>query len=561
MDSTKGNQAWGSRLGLILAMAGSAVGLANFLRFPIQAVKNGGGSFLIPYLVCFVIMGIPLLWVEWSVGRLGGKSGHHSTPFMFDEMTKGWAWKFAGVFGIFTNMVVIAYYSYIESWSMGYIIQTFMGTFNGANQTEIAHYFSTYTDFLSGTVSSSAFSLGIFIVTLLINVYILSKGLKGIEKVAKIGMPLLLIFGIILAIKGLTLGTSGASAAVPDASAWDGLNFLWEVKFQSLLDPKVWLAAAGQIFFTLGLGWGFIQSYASYIKAKDDIALNAMASGFTNEFVEIVIGSLILIPIASGYLGMDWVKENASFGMAFQTMPYLFDKLGAVIGPIASLLWFGLLFFAGITSSLAMGTPWMGFFESKFNWSRKKSAWSLGLVALLLALPAIVFYQYGVLDEFDFWVGTVSLVVLAMVEVIIFSWVYGIDRGWKEIIEGADMHVPTIFKFLLKYITPTLIIIVFLGAVFAPVGNDWIAAFHGLFNGQGWSFDHGSIISKIMYSDLNHQLAVATDPKQIELLQNKIFYSKISRTILAATFAFITYLVYLANKRLKTGNELERNQL
>src|SRR5699024_3781442 len=191
------------------------------------------------------------------------------------------------------------------------------------------------------------------------------------------------------------------------------------------------------------------------IKAKEDIALNAMASGFTNEFVEIVIGSLILIPIASGFLGLDWVKENASFGMTFQTMPYLFDQLGTIIGPIAGVLWFGLLFFAGITSSLAMGTPWMGFFESKFDWSRSKSAWSLGLVALLLGLPAVVFYEYGVLDEFDYWVGTVSLVVLAMFEAIIFSWIYGVNKGWKEITEGADMKVPKIFKFLLRYVTPT----------------------------------------------------------------------------------------------------------
>ncbi len=551
MSSNEENQAWGSRLGLILAMAGSAVGLANFLRFPIQAVENGGGAFLIPYLVCFVVMGIPLLWVEWSIGRLGGKSGHHSTPFMFDKMTKGWMWKFTGVFGIFTNMVVIAYYTYIESWSLGYIIQTVMGTFSGASQTQIAQFFGDYTGFLSGSFGASLFSLVIFLVTLFINVYILSKGIKGIEKVAKIGMPLLLIFGAILAVKGLTLGTSGASAAVPDASAWDGLNFLWDVNFDSLASPQTWLAAAGQIFFTLGLGWGFIQAYASYVDAKDDIALNAMASGFTNEFVEIVIGSLILIPIASGYLGLDWVKENASFGMTFQTMPYLFDQFGAIIGPIAGVLWFGLLFFAGITSSLAMGTPWTGFFESKFNWSRSKSAWSLGLVALLLGLPAVIFYEYGVLDEFDFWVGTVSLVVLAMFEAIIFSWIYGVDKGWKEIVAGADMKVPTIFKFLLRYVTPTLIIIVFIGALFTPEGNDWVGAIHGLFAGEGWILDSGSIISKLLYTDLHHQLANATDSQTIAMIEDKILYSKISRTILVIAFIFIGYMVHLAAKKMK----------
>src|SRR5690625_2770823 len=194
MSSTD-NQAWGSRLGLILAMAGSAVGLANFLRFPIQAVENGGGAFLIPYLVCFVVLGVPLLWVEWSIGRRGGRYGDHSTPFMFDEMGKGWLWKYIGVFGIFTNVVVISYYSYIESWSLGYVIKTVAGSFSGANQNEVASYFTEYTEVLTGSMSSSTFTFVIFLITLFVNIYILSKGLSGIEKVARIGMPLLLIFG------------------------------------------------------------------------------------------------------------------------------------------------------------------------------------------------------------------------------------------------------------------------------------------------------------------------------------------------------------------------------
>jgi len=106
---------------LILAMAGNAVGLGNFLRFPVQAVNNGGGAFIIPYLVCFLLMGIPLLWIEWSMGRFGGRSNNHSTPFILDTMTKRSFWKYFGVFGIFTNIAVAAYYCYIESWTMSYV--------------------------------------------------------------------------------------------------------------------------------------------------------------------------------------------------------------------------------------------------------------------------------------------------------------------------------------------------------------------------------------------------------------------------------------------------------
>src|SRR5690606_31489978 len=303
---------WGTRTGLILAMAGNAVGLGNFLRFPVQAVENGGGAFIIPYLVCFLLMGIPLLWIEWATGRYGGKFGNHSTPFIFDSMVKGRAWKYAGVFGIFTNIAVVSYYCYIESWTLSYMFNSLAGTFNGMGQLEVAEFFDASVGISDSSTGVPLTTVGFYVLALGINTYVLSNGLKGVEKVAKVGMPLLLIFGVILAVRGLTLGDSGASELVPDANAWDGINFLWEVQVTSLGDPKVWLAAAGQIFFTLGLGWGTIQCYAAYVKTKEDIALNAVTAGFTNEFIEVVLGSLIIIPISVGFLGLDWVLENAS---------------------------------------------------------------------------------------------------------------------------------------------------------------------------------------------------------------------------------------------------------
>ncbi len=551
------NEGWGSRLGLILAMAGNAVGLANFLRFPIQAIDNGGGAFIIPYLVCFVVLGIPLLWVEWAVGRIGGRLGNHSTPFILDGMGKRKFWKYIGVFGIFTNVVVMAYYSYIESWSLAYMYYSIKGAFAGMDQADVADFFNNYVNLLDGSFLGSSTTLMFYLVTLLVNTFILSKGIKGIEKVAKIGMPLLLLFGVLLAIRGLTLGTSGANAVFPDASAWDGLNFLWEVNFTSLSDPKVWLAAAGQIFFTLGLGWGFIQTYAAYMDSKKDIALSALAAGFTNEFVEIVIGSLIIIPIASGYLGFDWVRENSSFGMAFQTMPFLFDQLGAFVGSFAGFMWFGLLFFAGITSSVAMGSTWTSFMKDEFNWNNSNSSWVFGAMVLLIGLPTILFYQYGVFDEYDYWAGTVCLVVFAMLEIILFSWVFGINRGWKEITIGADIRIPLFFKFLLKYVTPTLIIIVFLGALFAPEGNDWLGYLNGLFRGEPWVFDSGSIISKLAYMEEREQLAQATTAAERSLLENKILFSKIARALLTFVFVFISFLVYRAYKKRLALNPLK----
>ena len=400
--STK--EAWGSRVGLILAMAGNAVGLGNFLRFPVQAINNGGGAFIIPYLICFFLMGIPLLWIEWSSGRYGGKFGNHSAPFILNSLDpKRPVWKYVGVFGIFTNIAVAAYYCYIESWTMSYMMHSLAGSFRGMDQSEVADFFTRYVDISSTSTAIPYQALLFFICCIILNTYILTSGLKGVERVAKIGMPLLILFGVVLAIRGLTLGTSGASAQHPDADAIAGLNFLWTPQFDSLMRPKVWLAAAGQVFFTLSLGMGSIQCYASYIRSKDDVALNAASAGFMNEFVEVVLGSSIVIPIAAGYLGLDWVKENAGFGMAFQTMPYLFSNWGPVLSIVAGFMWFGLLFFAGITSSLAMGTPWMGFMRDEFNWTSKQGAWSFGALVLVMGLPTVLFFQYGVFDEYDYW--------------------------------------------------------------------------------------------------------------------------------------------------------------
>ena len=507
----KQNSGWGSRVGLILAMAGNAVGLGNFLRFPVQAVENGGGAFIIPYLVCFLVMGIPLLWIEWSTGRFGGALGNHSTPFIFDSMNKKRAWKYVGVFGIFTNIGVAAYYCYIESWTMSYMYHSLVGTFNGMSQAETSQFFSDYTTVGVTTTGIPYESIIFYVLCLALNTWILSKGLKGVERVAKIGVPLLLAFGAFLAIKSLTLGAGGASAEVPDANAWDGINFLWTPQFSSLLDMKVWLAAAGQIFFTLSLGMGTIHCYASYIKKRDDIALNSLSAGFTNEFVEVVLGSLIVVPIAAGYLGLDWVINNAGFGMAFQTMPFLFEKWGDVIGTLAGVFWFGLLFFAGITSSLAMGTPWMGFMEDEFNWNRKKGAWSFGLIVLIMGLPTVIFYNQGVFDQYDYWAGTVSLVVFALFEIILFAWVFGMTRGWQEINSGSDIKLPLIYKPIIKYVTPVILIIVFLGALITPKNNDWNNAFK-----NGWELDDGSILAKITNRDIKVNKSFFSDYKEFE---------------------------------------------
>lgn len=533
-------ESWGSRVGLVLAMAGNAVGLGNFLRFPAQAAANGGGAFIIPYLISFLLMGIPLLWVEWAIGRHGGRYGHHSTPGMFDVLGKNKLFKYIGVFGLFTNITVAAYYCYIESWALSYVFHSLFGTFTSIKPTE---FFPQYL----GIHESSIFALPMeaffwFVVTLVLNIWILSRGLvKGIELAAKIGMPLLILFGIVLAIKGLTLGTDSPGVV---ESPLNGLNFVWQPNFDGITNPKTWLAAAGQIFFTLSVGMGSIHCYAAYVKEKQDIALNAASAGWMNEFVEVLLGGSILIPIATAYLGLNVVQAatagGSGFGLGFLTLPTLFNNWGW-FAPIAGAMWFGLLFFAGITSSLAMGQPIMAFLEDEFRISRAKSAVRFGLVTFLLGFICVWLYPGGAFDEFDFWTGTFSLVVFAWMEIIIFAYFFGIDKGWDEITRGADMKVPLIFKFVIKYVTPVFISLIFIGALFKP-STEWTIAFNQLLSGGGWPLASDSVIGVVFHVGKEYIWFKDGQP-------TPEFVKDLTRFILVLTFAGIALLVHKAWKK------------
>ena len=550
-------EGWGSRIGLILAMAGNAVGLGNFLRFPVQAVQNGGGAFIIPYFISFLVMGIPLLWIEWAMGRYGGVRGNHSTPFIVGSMGKNKIWKYVGVFGIFTNLGIISYYTYIESWTLTYTLKSIFQSFAGMNISQVSAVFDHYAA-IHGTLNDTHLDINIptwglvaFLITLFINIYILSKGLSGgVEKVAKLAMPLLVLFGIFLAIRGITLGHTGM-AGCTTCNSQVGLDFLWHPNFDSLANPKVWLAAAGQIFFTLSVGMGTIHCYAAYVKKNEDVALNAMSAGWMNEFVEIVLGASIVIPIAVGYMGLDWVKDNAGFMMAFKTMPYLFNQWGPILATLSGVAWFGLLFFAGITSSLAMGTPFMGFVKDEFGWSQKKGAAVLGILILILALPTIFFFEYGVFDEYDYWTGTVSLVIFATAEVILFSWVFGVKKGWKEITQGADIKVPNIYKFIIKWITPLFILTIFITALVKPLHgemSDWQLAFHQLFTKGTWPWANDSIIAQVFH--LNEKVVWFKNG-----IPTGLFFKDMARLLLMSTFLGLSYFVHIASKKRKRSSK------
>lgn len=462
MTQVTEREQWGTKLGLILAVAGNAVGLGNFLRFPVQAAQNGGGAFMIPYFIFFILLGIPLMWIEWGIGRYGGSYKHGSAPGMFDVLWKNKLAKYFGAIGLFISITILIYYTYIESWTLGFSLFSILGMYSNETKETMAGFLSSYQGITtSETFSSMWTAYLLMLITFFINFWVLYKGIsKGIEKLAKIAMPLLFIFAIILAIRIITLGTP--DPAHPENSVANGFGFIWNPDFSALGNPNIWLAAAGQIFFTLSVGMGTIQAYASYLKKDDDIVLSGLTTSSTNEFAEVILGASIAIPVAVAFFGLEATKEIAkggAFNLGFVSMPTIFGSSAFPQGNIFGFMWFLLLFFAGITSSVAMGQPVVAFLEEELGMNRKKAVVFLAIGVLIAVQFVVFFLKYGFLDEMDYWAGTFGLVVFALIETILFMWVFGADKAWKEMNYGGDIKIPFFFYYIMKYITPVILMI------------------------------------------------------------------------------------------------------
>jgi len=457
----KERERWNSRIGLILAMAGNAVGLGNFLRFPVQAAENGGGAFMIPYFIAFIFLAIPLMWVEWSIGRFGGRHHHGSLPGMFDCLWHHPISKYLGSIGLFVSTIIFIYYTYIESWTLAFSFFSITKEYFGYDTIEeMRNFLGSYQGVNEGYFSSLSTAYIFLIITIVANFIILYRGISGgIEKFAKFALPLLFIMGVGLMIYVFSIGTPNPE--YPERNVWNGLAFIWNPDFSKMWDAKVWLTAAGQVFFTLSVGMGTLQAYASYLKENDDIVLSGLSTASINEFVEVVIGGSIAIPIAVAFFGVAAtisIAEGGAFNLGFVSLSVIFQNIP--FGNIVGFVWFLLLFFAGITSSVAMAQPLISFLKEQFNFSHKKAVTIIGVGLFICVNFVVLFLKHGFLDELDYWAGTFFLVVIALVEIIIFAWLFGMDRAWDEINRGAELKTPKLFYYIIKYITPAYLFVI-----------------------------------------------------------------------------------------------------
>jgi SNF family Na+-dependent transporter len=480
--SQANEQRWGTRVGVILAVSGSAVGLGNFLRFPGQAAANGGGAFMIPYLCALLLVGIPIGWAEWTMGRYGGRKGFHSAPSILGVFGGGSTSRYLGVTGVLIPLAVSFYYTYIEAWCLGYFWEYLTGGMGidaagpVADQTARASEF--YSDFTgrasNGVIAAGSISTFVFwIITFAINIWLVFRGIsKGIEKFVSYAMPLMAVLAMVVLIRVLTLGTP--DPALPEQNVLNGLGYMWNPNFEALTNPQTWLAAAGQIFFSLSVGFGVIINYSSYMRKKDDVVLSGLTASSTNELFEVGFGGLITITAAFVFLGtsnMIGAVQGGTFGLGFQTLPVVFAQMGE-FGNVIGAIFFFMLFLAAITSSISMYQPSLAFFQEALGWSRKSATTLMVSICVFGSFLVMYYSKDGTFwSTIDNWVGTFLIFVLAMIQIICFSWLFGVDKGLKEAHHGSQIRIPNFYRFIMKYVTPTYLLVVFVAFCWQNLGS------------------------------------------------------------------------------------------
>ena len=464
-------ESWTSQLGVILAVVGSAIGLGNFLRFPGQMALYGGVAFMIPYIVSLLLLGLPLAWTEWTLGRYGGVRGHNSAPGIFRSVVKRRRVMYAGSLFVMMPVVIFSYYIIVEGWCLLYAVQYARGLMNLGSQQEYGKAFANLVGIAeNGAVLNSAFTnpnLLCMYFCFALNFWLIYRGIsKGIERFCSLALPALIICSTIIFIRVATLGNP---TGTPGQSFFDGMRFIWSTTdsdktiLQHLANPECWLAAAGQVFFSLSVGFGLVLTYASYLKQDDDVAASCLAAVGGNSFVEIVFGGMMVVPAAIMFLGRSAINKSnlgSPFTLGFQTLPGVFEQMP--FGQFFGFLFFVLLFLAAATSSISMLQPAIALLEDGLGLKRKGSVLLLGSLMFAASLFVLYFSKGLVaMDTFDFWTANVFVFLAATFQIILFGWVFGIDTGMSELEKGAQIRIPWFVRYVIKYVSPLFLVTIF----------------------------------------------------------------------------------------------------
>ena len=438
---------FGSRIGAILAAAGSAVGLGNIWRFPYETGNHGGAAFILIYLACVLVLGLPIMIAEFTVGR----RAKASTGKAFGVLAPGTQWKWIGMLGVLAGLLILGYYSVVAGWTLEYIVASLSNGFAGKGPED---FVASFQDFSQDPFRPVLWLLAFLFLTH----FVIVKGVKdGIEKSSKIMMPVLFILIVVLA---------GCSMSLPNAEK--GLEFLLKPDF-SKVNADVFLGAMGQAFFSLSLGMGCLSTYASYFGSDTKMGKTALSVGVIDTMVAILAG-LIIFPAAFSV----GIQPDAGPSLIFITLPNVFQQaFGGVpfLAMIFSLMFYVLLALAALTSTISLHEVVTSYLNEQFGMSRGRAAvWVTGFCVVTGVLSSLSlgtwddkFFGLSFFDLLDFVTAKLMLPLSGLLVSLFVGWYLKRSLSYEELTNYGLQKAPyfPIYMFILRYLAPIAIVLIF----------------------------------------------------------------------------------------------------
>lgn len=456
--SNENKSVWNSNITFILAMIGSAVGLGNIWRFPNVLYSNGGGSFMIPYIISLFLLGISFVLVEYAVGYKFKTSLSKILYSVYNKLEPV-AW-----FVLTIVFLITTYYICVVGWDLIYVVLSFTKAWGSNPDLFFSQSVLQATDSIDGITTIVPAVLASIVAIWFVTWAIIRTNLnEGIGRVSKVLLPLLCIIVVIIVIFSLTL---------PGASI--GYTQIFTPDWNALLNPNVWLAAFGQIVFSLSLGMAIALTYASYLPEGSKLTDNAIVVAFSNSGFEVfnsigIFSILGFMAMTSGIPFNELVTEGT--GLAFVVFPQVFNVMGPsaqIIGP----LFFLCIFFAGITSIIALLEGVCYSISEKFSFSRKKSATIVCIVGVCVSSIFATGAGSLILGVFDAFLNNFALLFAVLLECIIFGWIYDFDKLIATLNENSKIKVGKTWKTVIKFILPICILFLWIQGILSSLADE-----------------------------------------------------------------------------------------
>ena len=443
---------WGSRLGFILAASGSAVGLGNIWKYPHMAGENGGGAFTIVYLICILIVGLPIVIAEFVLGR----KTQLSPVGAFEKISPKSNWKWVGMLGVASAFVILSFYGVVGGWTLKYTLISLTGGFTKlAGNPDMSG--SLFNSFITGSLAPVIWQ----IIFMAFTIFVIVQGVKGgIEKWTKIMMPAILVILIVLMIRGLTL-----------PNGMQALDFLFKPKFEDLTASSIVLAL-GHSFFTLSLGMGTMITYGSYLRRDQNLLSSALWIILLDTLIAMMAGVAIFATVFA--MGAD---PGAGPGLIFVVLPTIFPKIAG--GAVWGTLFFFLLFMAALTSAISILEVITAYFIDEKGWARKKATIIFGSVITVVgafcslsmgSFNITSFLDMSFFDIMDYLSSKYMLPIGGMLTAVFVLYRWGISNFIAEMVVGMDnQNVNPVFVRILFAVSATVVGFILLNEIIASI--------------------------------------------------------------------------------------------